>query len=191
MTGEEMVRTTSIAALCGLMLAMALGACAQNAAPPPAQAAAPEAAPTFDPACMNDEDKRSLATPNPFPSDEDCACIFADRRLMPIQSKLLLNPANVDPILMVVADPPYKSDRRALALNAQYRKQCHALRLAALRQSNAALAPVYADRYAQYEGVYDALAESGTALTYGEANQRLRKVYLQSEARRTGKPAPQ
>jgi hypothetical protein len=185
-----MVRTTSIAALCGLMLALGLGACAQKTAPVAAEAA-PEAAPSFDAACLSDADKKSLASPTPFASDEDCACMFADRRLMAIRSKLLLNPADVDPILMVVADPPYKSDRRALALSAQYHKQCHALRLEALRQANPALAAIYADRYAQYDAVHDTLAEPGTALTYGEANQRLRKIYLQSEARRTGKPAPQ
>ena len=182
-----MIRTKG--ALAAILCALALAACA--AQPTRVATPAPEdTGPSFDPACMNEADKAALSSAKPFASDEACGCIAADRRILPIISKLMMNPAELDPILMVVADPPYKTDRRALELNLQFRKQCHALRLAALASANPKLVGIYRDRYAQYETVYSELAVKGSALTYGIANQRLRKAYVESEALRTGKPKP-
>ena len=182
-------------ALAGLLLALALAACA---AKPPAPAAVPAPAkaevdegPTFDLACLNDEDRQSLTTKTPFPSDEACSCISTDRHMLPILSKLLLNPADPDPVRMVIPDPPYKTDRKATAFNAYYQKQCHDRRLAEIAKVNPKLSAIYADRYAQYDAVYAALAEKGSTLSFGLANQKLRRIYLESEARRTGKPLPQ
>ena len=187
-TDATRVGPARIRMLTALLCSALLAACAAQ----PTRVATPaaeDAGPAFDPACMNETDKAALSSPKPFPSDEACGCIAADRRILPIVSKLMMNPADLDPILLVVADPPYKTDRRALELNLQFRKQCHSLRLAALASANPKLAGIYRDRYSQYEAVYAELAVKGTALTYGIANQRLRKAYVESEALRTGKPA--
>jgi len=180
--------------IAGLLLALALAACAGKPAPTPAAApakAAVDEGPTFDLACLSDEDRQSLTTKTPFPSDEACSCISTDHHMLPIISKLLLNPSDPDAVRMVISDPPYKTDRKALAFNAYYQKQCHDRRLAEIATINPKLSGIYADRYAQYDAVYAELAVTGSTLSYGLANQKLRRIYLESEARRTGKPLPQ